>query len=218
MSKNNENIKHQNEGKLHDQVDKKETKNHAKQEFKYKELYEHELKKNKELQNVNELLINKNQQLEIQINQLNQDFVKQLETKTKQAQEILEQKVNELEARHETKVNDAVFKIFKFKMEPLLDAINHFTKIVNQNYDDPKIQAFIEGFKMFSQNMIDGLENLKITKISPQINDMLNDDTMEVFEVVQNTNKPSMHVTEVISDGFQYNDKVIKFAVVKVAQ
>lgn len=122
MSKNNENIKHQNEGKLHDQVDKKETKNHAKQEFKYKELYEHELKKNKELQNVNELLINKNQQLEIQINQLNQDFVKQLETKTKQAQEILEQKVNELEARHETKVNDAVFKIFKFKMEPLLDA------------------------------------------------------------------------------------------------
>ncbi|MBS5833411.1 MAG: nucleotide exchange factor GrpE [Ureaplasma parvum] len=218
MSKNNENIKHQNNDKVNNQVDKKETKNHNKQEFKYKELYEHELKKNKELQNINTLLKDKNKQLEEQISQLNQDFIKQLETKAKQAQQILEQKVNELEARHEAKVNDAVFKIFKFKMEPLLDAINHFTKIVNQNYDDPKIQAFIEGFKMFSQNMIDGLDNLKITKISPQVNDSLNDEIMEVFEVVENTNKPSMHVVEVISDGFKYNDKVIKFAVVKVAK
>lgn len=71
---------------------------------------------------------------------------------------------------------------------------------------------------MFSQNMIDGLDNLKITKISPQVNDSLNDEIMEVFEVVENTNKPSMHVVEVISDGFKYNDKVIKFAVVKVAK
>lgn len=196
----------------HEPKVKKEPKVDFKKEI---EQLKNEIKKQ---QDIIENLKSKNILLELEIKKVNDDFIKQLEIKSKQAQEILEQKTNELEQKHDQKVNDAVFKVYKYKMEPLLDAINHFTKIVNQDYEDPKVQAFVYGFKMFAQNMVDGLENLKITKITPKAGDLLNDDTMEVFEVVENTNLPSMQVLEVVHDGFKFEDKVIKFASVKVAK
>lgn len=196
----------------HEPKVKKEPKVDFKKEI---EQLKNEIKKQ---QDIIDNLKSKNILLELEIKKVNDDFIKQLEIKSKQAQEILEQKTNELEQKHDQKVNDAVFKVYKYKMEPLLDAINHFTKIVNQDYEDPKVQAFVYGFKMFAQNMVDGLENLKITKITPKAGDLLNDDTMEVFEVVENTNLPSMQVLEVVHDGFKFEDKVIKFASVKVAK
>lgn len=179
-----------------------------------KDLQKEILKQEQIIENLKLKVLN----LEIDLRKKDQEFVSSLEQKAAQAQTILTQKTQELESKFDQKLNDALFKIFSQKTNTLLETINHFNKIVEKDYDDPKIQAFIYGFKMFSQNMIDGLGELKITKITPQIGSVLNDDEMEVFEVIEQENVKSMTILEVVNDGFKFEDKVIKFASVKVAK
>ncbi|MCV3743669.1 nucleotide exchange factor GrpE [Ureaplasma sp. ES3154-GEN] len=169
------------------------------------------------LQTTNLNLINQNKQYEQQINQLNQDYIAKITAKTNEIQTILKTKEQALNNRFADDVKQAIYKVYKYDMDTLLTQINHFSKIVNNQYDDPKLQGFLVGFQMIANQMHEGLEDLKIQKITPVVGELLNDETMEVFETVTNTNHPALTIIEVISPGYIYDNKTIKFAVVKVA-
>lgn len=187
----------------------------AKQAAKKPNQLEIELNNQKE---INKQLLIKITKLEQQVEQLNADFINQVQAKAEQAKTVLNQKLEQLEQAHAQKVSDAVYKIFSQKFDRLLVAINHFSKITDRKYDDEKLNAFIQGFNMISNQMIDGLDDLEISRIIPSVGQLIDDSCMEAVELVPSTNQQSLTIVEVIETGFKYKDKVIKYATVKVAQ
>ncbi|MCV3728355.1 nucleotide exchange factor GrpE [Ureaplasma miroungigenitalium] len=175
------------------------------------------LKEISELKEQNNTLLAANQTLQKQIDQLNQDYVSKLTAKTEEIKGILKTKEQALEARFADEVKMGIFKIFKYDMDTLLTQINHFSKIVNNQYDDPKLQGFLVGFQMIANQMQAGLSDLSIHIVNPVVGELLDDDTMEVFETIKTDEHPALTILEVISPGYTYDNKTIKFAVVRVA-
>ncbi|MCV3753935.1 nucleotide exchange factor GrpE [Ureaplasma zalophigenitalium] len=175
------------------------------------------LKEINDLKEQNQALMTTNQTFQKQIEQLNQDYVSKLTVKTDEIKEILKSKEQALQARFADEVKMGVFKVFKYDMDTLLTQINHFSKIVNNQYDDPKLQGFLVGFQMIANQMQAGLSDLNIHVVNPVVGEILNDETMEVFETIKTDEHPALTILEVISPGYTYDNKTIKFAVVRVA-
>ncbi|AJQ45451.1 hypothetical protein JM47_02620 [Ureaplasma diversum] len=216
MSKNKNKKQDQNQ-QANEQQTQNQVVDQTNREQEQKEINPLEIELNKQKQ-INQQLVFKVAQLEQQINKLNDDFINQVQAKANQAKELLNQKLNELEQNHNQKVVDAVYKIFSQKFDALLVAINHFSKIVDNQYDDEKLNAFILGFRMIANQMIDGLADLEISKIIPTVGSLIDDSCMEAVELVDSLNYNSLTIVEVVETGFKYQDKVIKYATVKVAK
>ncbi|MDE6473232.1 MAG: nucleotide exchange factor GrpE [Ureaplasma sp.] len=201
----------ENESVLEDEISNKSQNN---------ELSEIELLK-KELESVKQE--NNNLQKELislkwKIEENNQNYIKKLKEKQDEMQKILVNKQEELVALNNQKLVEFKTKLFTKDILDLIDTIEQFDKIINIPNDNPQIQNFLFGFKMFSNMFANALNNMGIEKISISVGNKPNHETMEVVEIVKDSNQEKDTITEIVSNGYKYKDNVIKFAKVKVKE
>jgi molecular chaperone GrpE len=94
---------------------------------------------------------------------------------------------------------------------PTLELLN---SAVNSNVSDPNISAYLQGFKMISDNIFNALESNGVKRIS-QIN-KFDPKIHEAIQMDWDETKKEDDILKVISNGYTLNGKVIIYAKVKI--
>lgn len=158
-----------------------------------------------------------NSNLSKQINDMNADYVEKIKQKTLEAQKIIDEAKSQLNERLNDEVKLKTNLYIEKRFDPILNCINQLNTIVNTNANlDPQVQNFLVGFKMITNLFNNALEEMDIIKIDVNVGDEFNENTMQSFELVDDKKVKSGCVSEIIGNGYIFNDKVIKHAIVKL--
>lgn len=171
-----------------------------------------------ELTNQNKNLLNKCNSYELQIKAINDEYVKKMTEKAKQANELIEKKTNEIKTiltkEFETKTKFSLEKI----LVDIINVINQFEIALSHEPTDPKILNYQKGFNMFLTMLKTLLTNADVKEVSVNINQEFDPTKMECFEL-QNSNEINNNcVIKVIKKGYQLHDRVIAPALVIVCK
>ena len=169
-----------------------------------------------ELELLTNNLKSENAKLNLEITKINNEYVQKLTTKTKEAQEQLNLKRAELEEKAKVDVEHKIDKIIESKFDDLLKTIEQLAKIVNMPAPSEEVKNYVYGFKMILGMFQNALSEFNIHQIIVNPGEKFDENLMQAFEVVENSNYESNCVVEVISNAYEYKNKIIKHAVVKV--
>ena len=158
-----------------------------------------------------------NSNLSKQINDINADYVEKIKQKTLEAQKIIDETKFQLNERLNDEVKLKTNVYIEKRFDPILNCINQLNTIVNTSSNlDPQVQNFLVGFKMIANLFNNALEEMDIIKININVGDEFNENTMQAFELVDDKKVKSGCVSEIIGNGYTFNNKVIKHAIVKL--
>lgn len=237
INKNNNNNKKQNfksnnftnnkseknkldQNKKNNFIDKEKSESNNKKENNQLNQLNEELKKVKyEFEQLNIKFNNlqlENLNLKNEINKNNQDYIKKIAIKSAEANELVVKKQQELEKRFDIDLQAKFVNYFEKKLNPLLDSINQFNRIINADVSNQEVKNYLIGFQMISELFDRSLNDMNVDKISINVGDNFNEEFMTAFEVVENSNFKSNAIVEIISPAYKFQDKVIKYALVKV--
>ncbi|MDR2557549.1 MAG: nucleotide exchange factor GrpE [Mycoplasmataceae bacterium] len=174
--------------------------------------------KNKKLELDLILQKTKSANLELQLQQLNNDYAQKINEKVRQANEIVATKLAELEAKHSKELTEAKKYQLTNLAKQLADIIDQFSLAVNYPIADEKIRNYQNGFKMFCSMFNNLLADLNVSIIPIKIGDQFNENYMSVVETVEDPKLPNNAVCAVISNAYKMADRVIKIANVKVVK
>lgn len=203
---------------------KNNKKNNPKQNFHNKQntnfKHQNEINKLKQeisslSENVKNLLI-ENNQLKQEIKKINDDYVQKITTKSLEAKKIIDEKQQALEERFNQDVKSKITNYIENKFSGLLDSINQLSLIVNSNVSSEEVKNYLFGFRMILELFDKSLSEMNITKINVNIGDVFDEKYMSAFEIVETSNVATNHVAAIISPAYKFEDKVIKYALVKV--
>lgn len=203
---------------------KNNKKNNSKQNFQFKQnnnfKNNHEIKKLKDeitslSENVKNLLI-ENNQLKEEIKKINDDYVQKITIKSLEAKKIIDEKQHLLEKRFDQDVKSKITNYIENKFSGILDSINQLNIIVNSNVNSEEVKNYLFGFRMILDLFDKSLLEMNITKIVVNIGDDFDEKYMSAFEIVENSNVSSNQVASVISPAYKFEEKIIKYALVKV--
>ncbi len=169
--------------------------------------------------NLNNLIVNYQSEIEkykSQINKINDEYIQKVTQKATEAKEILNKKIVELEEKYSQEFKLKINKYVEDKFEGLLNTIDQLTLIVNSNPSNPDIANYLQGFKMILGMFENSLNNLNIYKININVGDKFDESYMHAFELVDDNSVEPNHVSSIISYAYKYNDKIIKYASVRV--
>jgi len=159
---------------------------------------------------------NKIAEYEERIKSINSDYAKKITEKAEQANEIVKNKIKELEEKH----NSTISEVKKYGAEKaiieFIDIIQQLKSAINFKSDDPKINNFLMGFKMFAQMFDNALSNVNVSEIIVKVGDDFDPATMDAFDTTNNPELDNDKVSEVISNAYKLHDRIVKHAVVKV--
>lgn len=167
-----------------------------------------------ELENKN----NSIKSLENQIENLNNSLVSKVSEKANEAQQRLDEKIAEYQAKFDKEVFEIKKYALKDKIVDLIDIINNFELAVNNSPNNPEIQNYLKGFSMFSNMFKNYLADSGVKEIQINVNDEFDPNTMDPFETVEVKGvKPNL-VTKIIKKGYKLHDRVVKHAIVQVSK
>jgi len=112
------------------------------------------------------------------------------------------------------KVQERKYAALNF-ISTILDPIDRLLSVINFKTDDQMLQNFLIGFKMISDQFLEALENEGVQKIK-SLNEKFNPSVHQAVEKVHLEDKDDGIVVEVLQDGYQYKDRLIRPAMVKV--
>lgn len=168
----------------------------------------------KQIEQKNKLLNEFNQK----VNDLNEQFIKKVNEKSQEAQKILDQRIKEVNLKFEQKISEIKKYAIKDNILDLLKILNQYNMALNQKNDDPKINNFLSGFKMFQSLFKRWLNDINVKEIEVKIGDEFNPDTMEAVDIDNHSELKENHVTKVLENGFKLHDRMIVHAKVVVAK
>lgn len=158
-----------------------------------------------------------NSNLNKQISDMNADYVEKIKQKAIEAQKIIDESKLQLNERLNDEVKLKTTLYIEKKFDAILNCINQLNTIVNTSTNlDPQIQNFLIGFKMIANLFNNALSEMDITKIEINVGDKFDENTMQAFELVDDNKVESGCVSEIIGNGYIFNNKVIKHAIVKL--
>ncbi|MDE5617703.1 MAG: nucleotide exchange factor GrpE [Ureaplasma sp.] len=158
-----------------------------------------------------------NSNLSKQISDMNADYVEKIKQKAIEAQKIIDESKIQLNERLNDEVKLKTTLYIEKKFDAILNCINQLNTIVNTSTNlDPQIQNFLIGFKMIANLFNNALSEMDIIKIEVNIGDKFDENTMQAFELVDDNKVDSGCVSEIIGNGYIFNNKVIKHAIVKL--
>lgn len=183
-----------------------------------KELSEIEILKN---QNIELMQIIENQKSEInkyqiQLDNINKEYIQKVSEKAKEAKEILDKKTIEIEEKSKHEINSKINKFIEDKFSTMLETIDRLSLIINTSSSSPEINNYLQGFKMFSTMFQNSLNELDIQQITVNVGDKFNEEYMQAFELVDDKKVEPGCVSSIVSQAYKYRDKIIKHAVVRV--
>ena len=188
-----------------DDLDEDDSKKVKKLKEKVKELE----KRNEEL---NLLLVQsdeKNKELEIKIKNYESSFTNAVKAKELQAQKLVNMKIDEYRQKYENELKNYKKYALKDKATDLIDVINQFDAVVNMPNNNPEVQNYIVGFKMFSTKFKNYLEDNNIFEIPIKENDEFNPEVMEAIDVVKNKDFKPHKVIKIITKGYKIHDLLL---------
>ena len=194
----------------------KQTLNNEKKEIDLKQQLTSLLKSSLEKDAIiheKEQLIN---DLKAKINAINEEYKQQICAKMQEANNLLAQKTNELEAKYHKTLNDAKKYAIKDQAINLVNIINQFEIACNYKLNDEKLVNYQKGFKIFLSMFNKLLSDLNITTIKPNVGQEFEPNKMECLETTNNPTFANNIITEVINVGYMLHDNVLKPALVKV--
>lgn len=198
-----------------DQNNKKEE--HYKQDNKNNEISE--LKVQIETLNLeNREKQEKINQLTKHISDINASYMEKVQEKAKQANDLLNTKVKELQDKFNQEVSEIKKYALSSSMEEFLNIFNQFESMVNHQTDDPKINNYLTGFKMFIDMFHNWMNDMHIMKMDIKIGDEFDVHCMQAIDVDKDEeSKHPFKVTKVITSGYKLYDRVIVNAKVNVS-
>lgn len=159
-----------------------------------------------------------NDLLKIRINELNENYKKQVLEKANQAQQILNENIDKLKEKYQNEFKDRQKYALEKDAIKLIDVINNFDIALKHSPQDPQIKNYVTGFKMISNMFQNLLNDLNIKKIEIKPGDTFNHDYMEALEHIYSDKYKSNQVIEVLKPAYKLHDHIISFAKVTVAK
>jgi molecular chaperone GrpE len=156
--------------------------------------------------------------LEAQIQQINNEYVIKIKEKTEQANIQLKQKIDELNAKAVSELNNIKKYGLEKQVLPLIETISQFEMALSYKPNDEKIAAYQSGFIMFLNMFKNILIDLNINEINVNIGDEFNPEFMECVEFVSNNELKNNQVAKIVTKGYKLHDRMIKTAIVKVVK
>jgi len=203
--------------------EKKETEAEQKQEVKSEKEIEKIEKEDEKLadkivQLEKKILDNENKisEYEEKIKLINADYARKVTEKAEQANEIVRNKIKELEEKHSSTISDVKKYGAEKAIVEFIDIIQQLKSAINFQSDDQKINNFLMGFKMFVQMFDNALSNVNVNEIPVKVGDDFDPAIMDAFDTTNNPEMENDKVSEVISNAYKLHDRIVKHAVVKV--
>jgi len=159
---------------------------------------------------------NKIVEYEEKIKAINSDYARKVAEKAEQANEIVRNKIKELEEKHNSTISDVKKYGAGKAIVEFIDIIQQLKSAINFNSDDQKINNFLMGFKMFVQMFDNALSNINVSEIVVKVGDDFDPAIMDAFDTTNNPELDNDKVSEVISNAYKLHDRIVKHAVVKV--
>lgn len=161
----------------------------------------------KEIESKNSEIIS----LRKQLDDLNSKFKSELEAKANKAQELVNQKIEEVTK----KANEEIVQIKKYAIkdnaEELINIVSQINSVIasSENNPDPSIKNYVVGFKMY-MNMFENLfSSMGIKLIPVKVGDIFDEKVMEAIDTEQNPSIKSGHVCKIIKSGYMLHDRVL---------
>ncbi|MBO6094531.1 nucleotide exchange factor GrpE [bacterium] len=178
-----------------------------------------ELKKaNEELEKENQKLHHEIALLKLQINELNENYKKQVIEKAQQAQKILNEKQEEIKLKYQNEFDDKKKYAIEKDAAKLIEVINNFDLALKHSPQDPQVKNYVTGFKMILNMFKNLLNDLHINEIEIKPGDEFDHNFMEVLEQIPSDRYKTNQVIEVLRPAYKLHDHVVCFAKVRVAK
>ncbi|MGL5245984.1 MAG: nucleotide exchange factor GrpE [Mycoplasmoidaceae bacterium] len=155
-------------------------------------------------------------ELESTINLLNSKYKNDIVIKSKEAQEKINEKINE----YKTKIDSEISEIRKYAIKnnaiELIHIINQFSSVVNSKIENEQVRNYVNGFKMFIGMFENLLNSMSINKLLIREDDKFDENTMEAVDIYIDKNKEENTVHKVVKDGYKLHDQILIYAQVVV--
>ncbi|MBR4486173.1 nucleotide exchange factor GrpE, partial [bacterium] len=154
----------------------------------------------------------------LQINELNENYKKQVLEKAVQAQKILNEKQEEIKIRYQNEFDDKKKYAIEKDAGKLIEVINNFDLARKHSPQDPQVKNYVTGFKMILNMFKNLLNDLHIHEIEIKPGDEFDHNFMEVLEQIPSDRYKTNQVIEVLRPAYKLHDHVVSFAKVRVAK
>ena len=181
--------------------------------------------KNQELKKQFDELVKSSNDLKLQlenrnkyINELNKDFVNIINQKALTAQKQLDIEIKKMQDKFEKDFAEKKKYALSDSLSELLGIISKFDLALNQQNNDPKVNNFLTGLKMFSTMFKSWLKSIGVEEINVKVGDKFDPNIMDAIIIESNTKQKNDHVEKVISKGYKLHDRIIQHTHVVVAK
>ncbi len=164
-------------------------------------------------------------QLEKQIIQLNkalederQQMINKLQIKSKEAQKLVDDKLDELEKKKQDELAQLKSKVNEEVICQFLDPILLLDQTIESSANNSAIYNYLQGFKMIVNMFKDKLSMLGTEEIVVNVGDTFNENWMAAFDAIHDPKYPPNIVLKVVSKGYALKGKVIKYTSVVVSK
>ncbi|WFQ95895.1 nucleotide exchange factor GrpE [Mycoplasma feriruminatoris] len=135
----------------------------------------------------------------------------------------LEKKTNLVEINNLTKkYNQKELEIKKFGAsslaKDLIQPLEILKKVVNSSNNNEAVQAYVKGFEMIVNQINNVLESHHIKAMNVKVGDMFDPHKHDANEAVESDVYKTNQIIGILSDGYMIHDKVLVYAIVKVAK
>ncbi len=146
---------------------------------------------------------------ERQIQEINEEYVKKVTEKAKQASELIDQKTNEIKQKLIQEFNNkSKFAIEKVAIE-IINIVNQFELALSHTPSDPKILNYQKGFNMFLTMLKSLLSDINVVEINVKIGGEFDPNQMECFETQHSNEINDNHVIKIVKKGYKLHERVI---------
>ncbi|MBP5256821.1 MAG: nucleotide exchange factor GrpE [Mycoplasma sp.] len=181
--------------------------------------------KNQELKKQFDELVKSSNDLKLQlenrnkyINELNKDFVNIINQKALTAQKQLDIEIKKMQDKFEKDFAEKKKYALSDSLSELLGIISKFDLALNQQNNDPKVNNFLTGLKMFSTMFKSWLKSIGVEEINVKVGDKFDPNIMDAIIIESNPKQKNDHVEKVISKGYKLHDRIIQHTHVVVAK
>ncbi len=181
--------------------------------------------KNQELKKQFDELVKSSNDLKLQlenknkyIDELNKDFVNIINQKALTAQKQLDIEIKKMQDKFEKDFAEKKKYALSDSLSELLGIISKFDLALNQQNNDPKVNNFLTGLKMFSTMFKSWLKSIGVEEINVKVGDKFDPNIMDAIIIESNPKQKNDHVEKVISKGYKLHDRIIQHTHVVVAK
>lgn len=152
------------------------------------------------------------------IDELNKDFVNIINQKALTAQKQLDAEIKKMQDKFEKDLSEKKKYALADSLQELLGIISKFDLAISQENNDPKINNFLTGFKIFSTMFKTWLYSIGVEEIKVKVGDKFDPKIMEAIDIETKPKQKNDHVEKVISKGYKLHDRIIQHVCVIVAK